>query len=355
MAEASSTLGASPWSARLFEGSPLPPLVVGAGIAASVLAVLFAVELAFGGLHGLLRGAPVDWRNEEYRFSAVFALLIGYLPAAYAYAVRGSRRALAELHPVLGGSPAETAALQEEAGRFAGSALRAAGVGGAAVTLTVPFFVDLSLRAYSLETFQLTPALHRLMLPAVGWLFGRLVYAILKDSHRLARIGRERVAVDLLDLDSLAPFTRYGLRNALLAMGTLGIVALLLPDWSTRPGLLIALAMGLLAAAGLAAAGLVLPVRGVHEAIREAKRAALRECNARLRERWQAIDRRDPAAAAAGTGLHELVAWRGLVESVREWPFDASTFTRFLLYLAIPLGSWLGGAMVERLVDSALG
>jgi hypothetical protein len=27
---------------------------------------------------------------------------------------------------------------------------------------------------------------------------------------------------------------------------------------------------------------------------------------------------------------------------------------RFLLYLAIPLGSWLGGALVERLLDALL-
>jgi predicted MFS family arabinose efflux permease len=39
---------------------------------------------------------------------------------------------------------------------------------------------------------------------------------------------------------------------------------------------------------------------------------------------------------------------------VREWPVDASTLTRFALYLAIPVGSWLGGALVERLVNALL-
>jgi predicted MFS family arabinose efflux permease len=29
--------------------------------------------------------------------------------------------------------------------------------------------------------------------------------------------------------------------------------------------------------------------------------------------------------------------------------FDAPTLTRFFLYIAIPLGSWIGGALVERL------
>jgi hypothetical protein len=39
---------------------------------------------------------------------------------------------------------------------------------------------------------------------------------------------------------------------------------------------------------------------------------------------------------------------------VREWPFDAPTLARFLLYVAIPLGSWIGGALAERLLGAAL-
>jgi len=40
---------------------------------------------------------------------------------------------------------------------------------------------------------------------------------------------------------------------------------------------------------------------------------------------------------------------------VREWPFDAPTLTRFFLYVAIPLGSWIGGALIERLLGTVLG
>ena len=318
-----------PWGERLFEASPT------------------------GNLQPVLSGMAPESQRQEYRFTAVLILLIGYLPAAYAYAVRGSRRALGGVRALLRGTPAEVAALQQEAGRFGRARLRWAGFIGAASSVTIPFFADLSLNAYSFAAFEITPTINRVLLPIAGWLFGRFLFATLVDSRRLARIGRERVEVDLLDLNPLAPFTRYGLRNALLAMGLLGIVSLLLPDWNARPGLLIGLAIPLLPGAALAAAGLLLPVRGVHTAIRSAKRAELAACNERIRERRAAIA--GGGAAGEGVGLDELIAWRGLVESVREWPFDASTFTRFGLYIAIPLGSWLGGAMVERLVDAALG
>jgi hypothetical protein len=49
-----------------------------------------------------------------------------------------------------------------------------------------------------------------------------------------------------------------------------------------------------------------------------------------------------------------IVAYRQVVDGVREWPFDASTVMRFALYLLIPLGSWSGGALVERVIDSLL-
>ncbi len=49
-----------------------------------------------------------------------------------------------------------------------------------------------------------------------------------------------------------------------------------------------------------------------------------------------------------------LLAYKQFVESVREWPIDSSTLLRFALYLGLPIGSWLGGALVERLLDLVL-
>ena len=52
--------------------------------------------------------------------------------------------------------------------------------------------------------------------------------------------------------------------------------------------------------------------------------------------------------------MDEVVAYKQTVEAVREWPFDTSTLLRFAIYLLIPLASWSGGAVVERLIDSLL-
>jgi hypothetical protein len=61
---------------------------------------------------------------------------------------------------------------------------------------------------------------------------------------------------------------------------------------------------------------------------------------------------RGPDAEAAATRLPGLIAYRTTIESVRESPLGMPVLTRFLLYLLIPIGGWLGGALVERLIDS---
>jgi hypothetical protein len=42
------------------------------------------------------------------------------------------------------------------------------------------------------------------------------------------------------------------------------------------------------------------------------------------------------------------------IEFVAERPFDVGAFRRFGLYLLVPVGSWVAGAPVERIVDAAL-
>lgn len=157
--------------------------------------------------------------------------------------------------------------------------------------------------------------------------------------------------VDLLDLRCFAPLTRQGLRYALLVVGVISILALNLFDYD-KPGLLTVVAIANAVALAAAATALLLPLRGAHHAIHAAKRDELDWCNAELHRARAALER--DIAPSGSRSLADLVAWRGVVGAVPEWPLDAPTLRRFVLYLAIPLGSWLGGALVERIVDLVL-
>jgi hypothetical protein len=104
----------------------------------------------------------------------------------------------------------------------------------------------------------------------------------------------------------------------------------------------------------LAIAVFVLPVRGLRRQIRARKAEKLAQLRDEIRGDEERIANLGPESAGASTRLPALLAFEKRIESVREWPFDAPTLTRFFLYVAIPLGSWIGGALVERLLGVAL-
>jgi len=97
----------------------------------------------------------------------------------------------------------------------------------------------------------------------------------------------------------------------------------------------------------------LLPSRGVHERLHAAKLEELTRVRAEIEcARAALVDTRNKGAEIAR--MPALLAWEARVERVSVWPFDAATLVRFALFLLIPLGSWLGGALVERAVDSVL-
>jgi hypothetical protein len=76
----------------------------------------------------------------------------------------------------------------------------------------------------------------------------------------------------------------------------------------------------------------------VRESIRRVRSALFHE----------AEDGRDVARLPA------LLAYEARIEGVREWPFDTPTLARFGLLVLLATGSWLGGAVVERVLGVVL-
>jgi hypothetical protein len=102
------------------------------------------------------------------------------------------------------------------------------------------------------------------------------------------------------------------------------------------------------------AAGLDAYVHGPHLAIAAAKREALGAVEARIAHAGAALMDGRPAASGEPR-LADLVAWHAFLERVREWPIDAPALLRGALIAALGIGSWLGGALVDRVVDRLFG
>ena len=101
------------------------------------------------------------------------------------------------------------------------------------------------------------------------------------------------------------------------------------------------------------ATAFVVPLVGVHNNIQSVKRVELGRLRDEIRvERATVVN---TSSDDVNPRLANLIAYYQLIDRAREWPIDAANLLKFFMYLLIGLGSWFGGALVERLLDSTLG
>ena len=327
-----------PWSVRLLAAAPLPP-------ALSSLLLCAAIFLAYR-VYGWIAGMSPEDQVAEFQILQV--AMIAFTPAATVYALRGAERDLADLAPVLRPEAGGEAPGLESVLSIGRGALRAAGAVGFAIALGFvlapgswaggrpdldhPVFLWAAARSV-----------------AMGWLIARTLTLELGVAFGFAKLGRRGVAVDWLDQRPLGPFARKGLRSVLLLLlFSFAFSLFLFEPWGSFVAVPILILFPLLCAAAL-----LLPVSGVHQRLLEEKGAELSRIDASLRSEAEA-NLKQGAAEAQGARLSNLIAYRGLVEAANTWPFDLGVWLRFAVYVALGLGSWLGGALVERLLGAAL-
>ncbi|MDF1846318.1 MAG: hypothetical protein P1U69_03870 [Parvibaculaceae bacterium] len=189
---------------------------------------------------------------------------------------------------------------------------------------------------------------HRIVGPVLGAGVALLVHVIISDSVRFWELAREITSIELTDLGRYMPFTNQGLSNAAIVIGFVAPFAFVaIVD---RYVLLVAS----ITLYGVVAAfvGLFLPVWALRERIQIEKAKEAAWCHKRIPEARAALRDSKPGA---GQDLAGLLMYLKEVNEVHAWPIAPGGIARFTLFLLIPLGSWGGGALVERMVDSALG
>jgi hypothetical protein len=263
--------------------------------------------------------------------------------------VRSVRHDLDALAPALAIEPSELAAERAGIGLFSPSALFVASIGGAAAGVAVHSIVNAILPP---GHAALDDRFWRVVRDVTIWTLSiRLMLVVIGSSQRVSRLSERAARIDLLDLRGLAPLARIGLRNALAFALAASMIAAMASDAFTLPVPLISMAI----VGVVGAFTLLLPVRGVHRAIRAAKDAELLAVRAAIaRTRTTAL-----VAGAEGANdamrLGGLLAFEARIAGVAEWPFDIGTFLRLSVLLALPLGSWVASALVEWLVSRVLG
>jgi hypothetical protein len=330
-----------PWLQRAIRASGLSPWAAGGALAALQLASLLAV---FG------LGSLAGWSDITQRWfwsdiagpNVVNAVLIGYAPAALFWSRSRALAQLERLRPLL--AEADFAAFQAQLASFPRALL--AVVGGVFAVLIVPLVIlDPQLDALFAASTRLTRVWMLWVNAVVGWLMARSILEEVRVALLFARVGDRLARVDLFDAAPLEPFARRAVEGVLVwVIGASLLSILFAGGWAsaTLPQLVAVILL-------MALVAFVLPLLGVHRRIGAEKRAELARIHAAARAERDAL-----LAGGAGARLPALLALRGQVTEVREWPVDLSTLVRLLLYLAIGLGSWVGAALVDVGIEALL-
>ncbi len=337
---------ADDWLIRLAQAIPLAPAWTGIAVAGVVFGLFVLWDEAFataGGLPSYWR----FWQDGGARTEPALAVLIGYM---FGTVNTAGTSVLDPLRPALRCSADEFASLVRELNSPSPMFQRVAGLVGVLIGLAVLVEGNVA-NLLQRTTWDSRFGWIVLNISVVFWMLGGAIFWTVRRSRLLIRVQRELVEIDLMDLSSLTPFARQSLRSIVVWIIGSSIGALLM----AIGGALGASALIVLTIVLVGTIAVFYPIRGLHHRIREAKRVELNLVNEKVRrERGRILETDGPDAEAASGKLPGLLAYKQFVESVSEWPVDTSTLFRFALYLGLPIGSWLGGALVERLVDVVL-
>jgi hypothetical protein len=331
-----------PWFLALADASPVSPAWTGAAVALVLLGYFAALHLGLG--RELAVGPQLFPYRVGLQIVLFFCVVPGYLIAGMAYQERGVLRDLADLRlgPPVPGAPA---ALRRDLTHFPLRHLLQASVLG--IVLHFVMVLSAGGRPLSLRPEGLLPlfAVALVMMPSL--------YIALAQAAAFRRVGRQ-ASVHLFDLRGQGVYVRAGLRIALVAGGGFACALISHTDWSRAELPLYVLIVSGVMWAPLCVALTLLPVWGIHRAIQAEKRREQNRVLAAIAGDSAALEASPLAAHASVLKGIALLDYLEKVDRVREWPFDASALRRFGLYLLIPPLGWIGGALVERVLERVL-
>jgi hypothetical protein len=324
-----------PWTATAFAALPGSHFWLGTGLAITVLG-LFAVGRV------IVDGASASSAG-DLRLAIVHILFAAYAATAYAYLLAAATRCARDLAPAI--TPGtRSQAIVDQIGRHRWWSLALAGI---AMNLVIAVITaqntTVGINPWDWSVLSYDVHWHRVLGAFFGWWTGGFLYVLVVESARLSRLSEQIESLDLEDLHLYQPLIRLGLTNALLVIGMASVLSL----FALEPGFAVMLIGAWTTFMIFAWIGLTLPLRDIRQKVRTVKNRELDWCRDALknaRDRLKSGEHGQPSIA-------DIMAYKSTVDDIRNWPFDNPTLTRFALYLLIPLGSWLGGAFVERGLD----
>lgn len=329
----------------------ISPWWLGIGISGALLLIMFVIETVLGRWSGFLVGGEFDplakvsqGMLRDLRIAIIHCLVIGYLPAAYLSVLRNGQRTVLRLRATLDCTREECETLSASL-KLSTRGLAITALAGLILSLVMPYLVPpVPESPWNPSTWSPEVAWHRILGPVTMVWAWWLAYAIITVSKRMSRIAKKMCRINLLDLTPLAPFTQLGLTNALLLIGSLSIWSLMMIETGFGQMMIV---IGGATLAGTAFA-LLAPVHGVHKRICQSKERELAWVNGEISEQQSSFHGK--GTSHPDGRMADLIAYRGMIEDVSEWPFTMSTYSRILIYVLLPVTTWGIGLVAEQIM-----
>ncbi|WOF74709.1 hypothetical protein QMT40_002368 [Parvibaculaceae bacterium PLY_AMNH_Bact1] len=293
--------------------------------------------------------------------ATVFSLLGGYATTVVSYNLVAQRNESAEAAMMLGLEREQLLSLWDEHMRAGQSTARFVGIAGylfglIALVPALPGVMELlgfqgRYKFLPPASMQVAAVWFLAVTPFAFSLIAKYFYLTIDEGRLWSRLRRDTAAPDIFDPKKLQPVTRASMRGAFTWVIGATIGSLFFLSSGIDRFVLLPFFMGIGVVAIL---NLLVPLFGWHRKIVREKERQMSEVQLVIDRYWLRLKvAEDDEAALSKMG--GLLAMEARIQAAREWPIDFSTIGRLAFYLAIPLFSWIGGALMERAVDAAIG
>lgn len=319
----------------LADNLSLPPAATGVVCTAILGGFALWVSWLIGIVDEVAAGRQADI---AVRAPVTLYIMLGYLPIAIYYLTRWTTEHFDEI--------VRQSDLDHKSLLFPRSLTNWVGAVGSVATCLL--FLDIPDNPLSLLKPWRWPAEFTFPLPGLvflGWFNFRFMFLLVWMGLAISRTAKEIPRIELFETSEVKPYAQQGVRTSLLAVISLSISANLWLD-PNSPAIATGTTLVLLVAATVLA--LLLPTWGIHLRLKVSKQSELKRIRKAIALRHDPDTRSVEDAQQLGA---DLALERRLME-VSEWPFDAGSYGRVILYIVLGLGSWVGAALVERFLES---
>lgn len=188
------------------------------------------------------------------------------------------------------------------------------------------------------------------ILIALIWMTITQACAVFVRNLKLFANISNHININLLNIENLTVFLKTGVRSTLAFIGTYALFPLIgfskFEEMFLNPAIFIFIPLIL--------AMILIPLIPIRKKIKAAKELELLIINSAIEGNKDALKKSQISHDLKDINIVDLLAYKKIILSIREIPFNVPIAFRFLFYIVIPLLTWIAASLVDKIVVAFL-